>query len=281
MRTRCWVLTIMATLSFVCLAQGKTYAWFHSSNNFENCPIFESPRREEIVSKAYIFLPNTPDAMPGVRLYKTASKNRLPISAGELKVDIPFNLLSSSVTNVQALLDRQVAANLKLKNLLQQYLAQQKKNAELLNDLKIPYLEAKDPPHKSEFTTDAEKLSPAAGLKKKIEEEIIFQAGGENGTALQESPNFKLIQTGKQGQGNSSVPDLEKHKRAYLNDGYSKSQRRTDIYHKTYGRDIKLPWIFSFGLKLLRYMANNKSEILSGACIIAIIGLVGTIVVKR
>ena len=280
MRTRCWVLRIMVTLFFVCLVQGKTYAWFHSSNNFENRPIFESPRREEIVSKTYIFLPNTPDAMSGVRLYKTASKNMLPVSAGELKVDIPFNLLSSSVTNVQALLDRQVAANLRLKNLLQQYLAQQKKNAELLNDLKIPYLEAKDPSHKAEPTTDTKKLSLAAGLKKKIEEEIIFQAGGKDGTALQDSQNFKLIQTGKQGQGNS-VSDLEKYERSYLNDGYSKSQRRTDIYHKTDGRDIKLPWIFSFGLKLLRYMANNKSEILSGACIMGIIGLVGTIVVKR
>jgi len=42
-----------------------------------------------------------------------------------------------------------------------------------------------------------------------------------------------------------------------------------------------LPWIFSSGLKLLRYLANNKIEVLSWAAVMAVIGLIGTIVAKR
>ncbi len=151
---------------FLCLAQGNTWAWFHSSGNREKCPVFESPRSAEDVSKTYTFMPNAVDAASEIRLYRTFSKDSFPASAGELKIDIPFNLLSASVTDVQALLDRRIAANLRLKNLLEQYLALQKKNAELLKALSIPYLEAKENRKKGRSASDAEELVPADGLKK-------------------------------------------------------------------------------------------------------------------
>ncbi len=280
MRTRHFVLNILMTLFFLCLAQGKTYAWFHSSGNCENCPVFESSRSAENVSKTYAFLPNAADAAPEIRLYRTFPQNSFPASAGELKVDIPFNLLSTSVTNVQALIDRQVAANLRLKNIIKQYQEQQKRNAEMLKDLNIPYLEAEKNRKKAEPAPDAENLPPADVLKKKMAEVILFQTGRKEGTLLQDRRDFQPIPAGEKGRGNS-VTDHEKYGRLNLKDDYLKSLGKTGAYHKNYGRDTELPWIFSSGLKLIRYLANNKIEILSWAAIIAVIGLIGTIVVKR
>ena len=94
MRTRYLILNILGTLFFLCLTQGKTYAWFHFSDTCENCPVFESPRIAEEVSKTYAFLPNKPDADSEIRLYRTFSKESFPASAGELNIDIPFNEIS-------------------------------------------------------------------------------------------------------------------------------------------------------------------------------------------
>lgn len=280
MRTRYLVLSILVTVFFLCFAQKNTYAWFHSSGNCENCPIFESSQSAEKVSKTYAFLPNTPDDASKIRLYRTFSKNSFPASAGELKIDIPFNLLSVSVTNVQAQLDRQIAANLRLKNLLEQYLALQKKNTEILEDLSIPYLETKESRKKAVPASDAEELAPADGLKKKMAEVILFQTSDKNRLLVQNIRDFQPVPAGKKGNGNS-VSALEKYKKLSSKEDYSKNMGRTDAYHATDSRDTELPWIFSFGLKLLGYIANNKIEILSWAAVMAVIGLVGTIVVKR
>ncbi len=280
MRTRYLALNILVTVLFLCLAQGNTYAWFHSSGNCENCPVFESPRSAEDVSKTYAFLPNAPDAASEIRLYRTFSKDSFPASAGELKIDIPFNLLSASVTNVQDLLDRRIAANLRLKNLLEQYLALQKKNTELLKALSIPYLEAKENRKKDRSASDAEELAPADGLKRKMAEVVLFQASGKNRLPIQNSSDFQTISAEKKGKGNS-VPAPEQYGELSADEDYSKNPGRTGAYHETYGRDRELPWIFSFGLKLLRYLANNKIEALSWAAVMAVIGLRGTIVLKR
>nr|WP_319392999.1 hypothetical protein [uncultured Desulfobacter sp.] len=280
MRTRYLVLNILVTLFSLCLAQGSSYAWFHSSGNCEECPVFELPRSVENVTQTYAFLPNTPDAVSEIRLYKTSSKNPFPASAGALKIDVPFNLLSASVTNVQAMLDRQVAANLRLKNLLEQYIAQQKKNATMLKDLGIPYLEAKPPPEKAAPASDTEKLTPTDVLRREMAEVMLFQSGAKDRPALRDNHDFQPNSTGKKGRANS-VPDLEKYGNSQLKGSNWNNPGRTDTYHQIYGRDTELPWIFSFGLKLLRYLANNKFEILSWAAVMAVIGLVGTIVVKR
>jgi len=280
MRARFLVLNILTTLFLLCLARGNSYAWFHSSGNCENCPVFESPRSPEHVSKAYAFLPNAPDADSRVRLYKTFSTNSYPANAGELKIDIPFNLLSTSTTNVQALLDRRIAANLRLKNLLEQYLAQQKRNAEVLKDLKIPYLEAKETKKKAVPASGAQELTPDGGLKRKMAEVILFQTGDKDRPVLRDSGDFQPISAGKKGRGNS-VSDLEKYEKLRLNGNYSKNPGKTGAYHRPYGQDTELPWIFTFVLKLLGSLANNKIEILSWAIVMAVIGLVGTIVVKR
>lgn len=273
-------LAILAALFFLCLTKGKTYAWFHSSRNCEPCPVFEPLWSAERVSKTYAFLPNTPDADSEVRLYGTFPEDSIPASAGDLKIDIPFNLLSASTTNVQSLLDRQVSANLRLKNLLEQYLAQQKKNTEMLKGLKTPYLEAKVTRKKAVSASDAETLASTDELKRKIAEAILFQADGKDRVGLQNSPDFQTV-TAEKNVRSDSVSDLEKYENLTLNEDYSKNTARTGIDSKTYGRDPELPWIFSFGLKLLRSLENNKFEILSWAAVMAVIGLVGTIVVKR
>lgn len=280
MRTRYLALNILGTILFLCFAQGSTYAWFHSSDNCKNCPTFESPRSAEKVSKTYAFLPNAPDAASKIHLYRTFSKDSFPASAGELKVDIPFNLLSASVTNPQALLDRHIAANLRLKNLLEQYLALQKKNAEMLKNLSIPYLDTKERRKKAVPASDAEKLAPADGLKKKMAEVILFQTSDKNRLLVQDSHNFRLVTAGKKGKGDS-VSALKKYEKLSSKEDYSKNMGRTGAYHKIYSRDAELPWIFSFGLGLMEYLTSNKIEILSWAAVMAVIGLVGTILVKR
>nr|WP_321399918.1 hypothetical protein [uncultured Desulfobacter sp.] len=279
-RTPYFTLIIWGTAFFLCLAPGNTYAWFHSDGNCEECPVFESPRSIESLSKTYVFMPNVPDAASEIRLYMTSSKNSYPASAGELEIDIPFNLLSTSVTNIQALLDRQVAANLRLKNLLEQYLAQQKKTTEMLKDLQIPYLEINETAKKAVPASDAKNLEPADALKKKIAEEILFQIDSKDKTALRDSQDFQSVPTGEKGRGNPAS-DLEKYKKSNFNDDYLTNPGRTGVYHEAYGQNTELPWIFSFVLELLQSLANNKIEILSWATVMAVVGIVGTIVVKR
>lgn len=280
MRTRYLILNILGTLFFLCLTQGKTYAWFHFSDTCENCPVFESPRIAEELSKTYAFLPNTPDTDSEIRLYRTFSKESSPASAGELKIDIPFNLLSASETNVQASLDRRIAANLRLKNLIEQYRALQKRNAELLKDLSIPYLEAKKSHKKAVEVSDAKELVPADKLKRQVAEVILFQTDGKVRLPVQESRDLQAVQAEKKGR-EDSMPALEKYEALSLEEAYSKNPVGSGAYHQTYGRDTQMPWIFSLGLKLLRFLANNKIEILSWAAVMAVISLVGLIVVKR
>ncbi|WP_245531901.1 hypothetical protein [Desulfobacter postgatei] len=274
------ILNILGTLFFLCLTQGKTYAWFHFSDTCENCPVFESPRIAEEVSKTYAFLPNTPDADSEIRLYRTFSKESSPASAGELKIDIPFNLLSASETNVQASLDRRIAANLRLKNLIEQYRALQKRNAELLKDLSIPYLEAKKSRKTAAAVSDAKELVPADSLKREVAEVILFQTDGKVSLPVQESRDLQPVQAEKKGR-EDSMPALEKYEALSLEEVYSKNPVGSGAYHQTYGRDTEVPSIFSLGLKLLQALANNKIEILSWAAVMAVIGLVGLIVVKR
>jgi hypothetical protein len=280
MRTQYFVSNILGILFFLCLPHGNVYAWFHSSGNCERCPIFKQPRSEEHVSKSYAFLPNVPDAAPEIRLYRSFFKDSFPASAGELKVDIPFNLLSASVTNIQAQLDRRIAANLRLKNLLEQYLAQQKKNAEMLKDLSIPYLDTPPNTKKAVSISDTEKLLSAASLKKKIAEELLFQGGGKKRPTLQDNHDLQPAPAEKKDRGNL-MSETEKDRRLNFKNDYLKSPGGNGTYHQTYGQDTELPWIFSFVLTLLRYISNNKFGILSWAAVMAVIGLVGTIVVKR
>lgn len=277
MRARYLVLNILVTVFFLCLPQEKTYAWFHSDGNCEDCPVFKSLRGAKDVSITYGFLPNTPETAPKIHLYKTFSKNSFLASAGELKIDIPFNLLSVSVTNVQAQLDRQIAANLRLKNLLEQYLALQKKNAEILKDLNIPYLESRK---KTVPASDTKELAPADELKRKMTGVILFQTSGKDRLPIQDSHDFQTILAGKKGFGNS-VPNPKKYGRLSSKEDYSKNSKKTGTYYETYGRNTELPWFFSFGLKLLRYLANNKIKILSWAAVMVVISLIGTFVVKR
>ncbi|MDX9962651.1 hypothetical protein [Desulfobacter postgatei] len=232
------------------------------------------------MSKTYAFLPNTPDTDSEIRLYRTFSKESSPASAGELKIDIPFNLLSASETNVQASLDRRIAANLRLKNLIEQYRALQKRNAQLLQDLSIPYLEAKKSRKKAVAVSDAKELVPADRLKRQVAEVILFQTGGKVSLPVQESRDLQAVQAEKKGR-EDSMPALEKYEALSLEEAYSKNPVGSGAYHQTYGRDTQMPWIFSLGLKLLRSLANNKIEILSWAAVMAVIGLVGLIVVKR
>jgi len=279
-RTRYFASNILGIVFFLCLFQGYAYAWFHSSVNCESCPIFEQPRNADHVSKAYAFLPNKQDAAPEIRLYRSYPEEVFPTNAGELKIDIPFNLLSTSETNIQNQLDRRIAANLRLKNLLEQYLEQQRRNAEILKDLNIPYLDPAKNSKKIVSTSNREELPTAEGLKKKIAEIILFQGQSKEHATFQDNPDSPPVPAEKKGRG-KSMSDTESNKMWNLKDDYSKSIGQTGGYHQLSNQDTELPWIFSLGLELLQSITNNKIEILSWAAVMAVIGLVGTIVVKR
>ncbi len=252
------------------------YAWFHHPVGNDSLPVFEASQTEEAVSDTYIYSQNRAEGEAGL-LGMSSSGSATMARAGTIKIDIPFNLLSKTVINPEALLDRQIAANLKVKNILEMYLAMRERNALLLKDLSIPYLE-NDP--KKEKLRVPESIAPAREMKKKLTEVILFQETGRNGLPVLENSDFQAARAGVNQESMAGL-SYEQKGEATPGEGDLSVKGGNRPSHTTYGRDTELPWIFAFGLKVIRYLVGNKVEVLAWATGLIMTGLIGVLVIKR
>ncbi|NDY73815.1 hypothetical protein [Desulfobacter hydrogenophilus] len=203
------------------------------------------------------------------------------VTAGTVNIDIPFDILSKTAIFPETSLDRQIAADLRLKNIIDEYLSLKKRNAEVLKGLSIPYLEKNEPP-KKRLDPVPEKIKAEKEAKKNMEDVIVF-SGGRRAVPI-EQPEVVSQLTGILKKDNQERIPARETSRLRLRPEYPEKKAETmgrSSYQTDYGRNTDLPWFFSFTLKLIRFAVDHKLEIFLWAAVLIMSGLIGTIVVKK
>ena len=269
----------LVSVLVLCLIPAKGYGWFHHpevldlKENRDELPVFKDKQAIPNITKTYSLLQNrakkenTPILYPGPM--------GTGVAAGAVNIDIPFDLLSKTAISPETSLDRQIAANLRLKNITDEYLSLKERNAQVLNGLGIPYLEKNNDPQKNRPDLVPEKMKAEKEARKTMENAIAFSGSPRTvplngqevvhqGAGASKKDKQKITPAGNNSWSRLSPGDPEK-----------------SSYQTAYGSDTELPWFFSFALKLIRYAVHNKLEILSLFAVLIMSGLIGILVVKR
>ncbi|WP_319574673.1 hypothetical protein [uncultured Desulfobacter sp.] len=273
------VFPLFVSVLVLCLIPAEGYGWFHRpavldlKENRDELPVFKDKQAIPNITKTYSLLQNrtkeekTPILYPG--------PTGTGVTAGTVNIDIPFDLLSTTAISPEISLDRQIAANLRLKNIMDEYLSLKKRNAQVLSGLGIPYLEKTDAPKKDRPDPVPEKIKAEREARKTMENAIAFSGGGR---AVPVNRQEVVNQgTGATKKNQQKITPAENNSGSRPSPGYPEKSS----YQTAYGSDTELPWFFSCALKLIRYAVHNKLEILSLFAVLIMFGLIGIVVVKR
>ena len=273
------VFPLFVSVLVLCLTPAKGYGWFHRpealdiKENRDELPVFKDEQAIPNITKTYSLLQNrtkkekTPVLYPG--------RTGTGVTAGTVNIDIPFDLLSKTAISPETSLDRQIAANLRLKSIMDEYLSLKKRNAQVLNGLGIPYLEKTDDPKKDRPDPVPEKIKAEREARKTMENAIAFL--GEPRTVPVNRQEVVYQGTGATKKNKQKITPAENNSGSRPSPGYPEKSS----YQTAYGSDTELPWFFSCALKLVRYAVHNKLEILSLFAVLIMFGLIGIVVVKR
>ena len=237
-------------------------------------PVFKDEKAIPNITKTYILLQNRTKKEKTPILYPGSTGTGF--TAGTINIDIPFDLLSKTAISPETSLDRQIAANLRLKSIIDEYLALKKRNAQVLKGLGIPYLEKNAAlPKKDRQCPVPEEIKAEKEARKIVENVIIFSGGHRTAPGNRQEVLSQVAGTPKKDrQKITPAGDVSRSRPSPGEPGkYS--------YQKAYGSNTELPWVFSFALKLIRYAVHNKLEILSLFAVLIMFGLIGIVVVKR
>jgi len=272
------VFWLMAYVLAFCLMPANGHAWFYHADRQDKTdfPVFQGKQALSGSASRYFLLPNR----PGKEQENLVYPGSLPAGgeAGEIDIDISFDTLSKIAIIPEASLDRQIAANLRLKNILDDYLALKKRNAQVLKDLRIPYLENKGGPEKGRPEAMPEQTRAAHKIREAMENLIVF-SGGVGAVRHNRQAIVSQVTGGakQQGQTSGSVDSISR--RGHSPGGGAIAGSRGSQVSSGGGSD--LPWVLSFALKLIRYTFDNKFEILIWAAVLTMSGLMAIVVVKR
>jgi len=262
-----------------CMIPTNGYGWFHHpkssglKENRDGLPVFKNKRPISNITKTYRLLQNrakeekTPILYPGL--------TGTGVTAGTVNIDIPFDLLSKIAISPETSLDRQIAANLRLKRIIDEYLSLKKRNAQALEGLGIPYLEKHDAPKKNKPDPVPEKIKAEKEARKTMENVIAFS--GRPRTALVNRQVVISQVAGPPKKNKQKITSAGDISGSRPSPGYPQKSS----YQTAYGSNTELPWLFSFALKLIRYVVHNKLEIFLWTAVLIMSGLVGFLVVKR
>ena len=256
---------------------GRIHAWYRCSSKLDSMPVFGDVENKEMPSNEYFFFPNRPDEVDS--FLERASSGRACIA--KVNINIAFDTLTKTVINTESFLDRQIAANLKLQNLLFQYLNMRKRNAEALKHLNIPYLDNGDQNKRRAAILANEDIVTANRMKKKMADILFFQKDGRARLPVQERPEFQSVWAG---DNKDNAADVRQDNASSFFQEQASFQEAGDVsgrHPETYGRVEKVPWIFVTVLKLLRYVVSNKFAILGWASATAAVCFIGIWLVKR
>ncbi|MFO7752503.1 MAG: hypothetical protein R6V41_05220 [Desulfobacteraceae bacterium] len=184
------------------------------------------------------------------------------VYADRINIDVPVNLLFLETVNPVESIDRLISVDLRIQNILDEYLAQTRKYERLLNDLRIPYLEIGKAPQlkKKGAKIDPESVaSRRKDLKKALINTVQYSGPGQLDSGKQHNDYIVALHKIKE-QREKKTPDdtpgikpdsgLESLSRPVSNPGDNTG------YHNG-----QLPWFFSFVLSVFKYGISHKTEI--------------------
>lgn len=283
---RVCVLPLLVSAWVLCLIPAKGYGWYHHpktldvTQNRDGLPEFKDKRTVPGLTKTYRFLQNRGQKEKTPILYPDSEG--AGISAGSINVDMPFDVLSKNVISPGISLDRQIAADLRLKRVMDEYRSLKKRNAEVLNGLGIPYLEKKDDFKINRPDSVAEKIKAEREAGNTLENVIVFSGGGGGAPVNQQTVVSQVTGALKKEKQNIALAgDISKFRPS---PGYSGQRVQTlggNSYQTASGGNTELPWLFFFALKVIRYAVDNKLEIFLWAAVLTMFGLISILVVKR
>ncbi len=272
--------TIALFVLILCILPGQSYAWFFSSDDPGN-PGFASPSAEsDIPSKLYGLHyhdseNSTDEGGSGISHDSGMSGIVFPV---RINIDIPLSLLSKEAIDPEESLDRLVAANLRLQNILDEYLALKKRNELLLKDLRIPYLEKRE--NRTEPSSGiAGRDLEAEKLRTDIENMIHHGVGYTSLRGEQDNLSDTVWQT----KGTETGGEMSLQEGAVTPGLTPDSENYQRLPGKSMGTGsgTELPWIFQMTLDIFGYMMNNKAELLVWSMVGFLSILIVTLVYKR
>ena len=273
------ILLFFISVLVLCLIPAKGYGWFHHpetlglKENREELPVFKDERAIPDITKTYRLLQNRAKKEKTPILYPGSTGTE--VTAGIFNIDIPFDMLSKTAISPETSLDRRIAANLRLKSIIDEYLSLKERNAQVLKGLGIPYLEKKDasPPKNSPDPVPA-KIKAEKEARKTMENVITFSGGDWSAPVNRQEFVSQVAGTPKRDR-QRIIPEGD-------TSGFrpSPGYPRKNSYQTACGSNTELPWFFSFVLKLIRYAVHHKLEILSWSAVLIMFGLIGLLVVK-
>lgn len=184
------------------------------------------------------------------------------VYADRINIDVPVNLLFRETVNPVESIDRLISVDLRIQNILEEYLAQTRKYERLLKDLRIPYLEI-DKPEKLQNKKEESNPQSVAARRKDLKKALIntVKYSGPAQPDNEKQPNDYMVALQKikkqsKKKDSSPLPGInpdsgpESLSRPVSNPG--------DItgYHNE-----ELPWFFSFVLSVFQYGISHKTEI--------------------
>lgn len=273
------VFPLLVSVLVLCLIPANGYGWYHHpqaldlKQNRDVLQVFKDKRTMPNITKTYSLLQNQRKKEKTPML--CSGPTGTGVTAGTVNIDIPFDILSKIAISPETSLDREIAANLRLKRIIDKYLSLKKRNAQVLEGLAIPYLEKNDDPPQKRSDPVPEKIKAEKEARKTMENVIVFSGGG-----LVASVNRQAVVSQVAGA-------LKKDRQKIIPTGDifrfrpSPGYPGKSAYQTAYGSNTQLPWFFSFALKLIRYAVHNKLEILLWTVGLIMSGLIGLLVVKR
>ncbi len=248
------------------------HSWFLIQENQVGIRIEPSPRKSDTVSSRYVILPNDGEQDNPSGLIIDTGKSGT-VLADLIDVDIPLYVLSVQAIDPAMSLDRWIAANLRIKNILEQYLALQERSREALKDLGIPYLDENQQQlaHRRDFTKDV-------AAEKKLETDMaairshVLAYSQEQGKDISVQTAAGSGQPGKPSAGGDSRSGYENNNQKPRP---SPGQDSVGYYNN------ELPWLFRVVLGAIKYFANNKLELFLWPVVVILLATLVTLMVKR
>ena len=246
----------------VCLFCSETsFAWFAAGQENRLFQLPHSCVTDAEPTNTYVLHFNTPAEENCGALFPEPVE-RSAVYADRINIDVPVNLLFRETVNPAESIDRLISVDLRIQNILDEYLAQTRKYERLLKDLRIPYLEMDKQTQKERKKT---KINPerVAAKRKDLKKELI-------NTVQYSGP----VQSNRMKQPNEYMVVLHKiKKQSEKKEPGSLAKVKPDVGPKSLHRPVSnpgdftgyhsedLPWFFSFALSVFQYGINHKTEI--------------------
>ena len=188
------------------------------------------------------------------------------LSFDQIEIDISLRLLTKNLTDEENAIDRMVAANLRLRQLLDTYINFKKKSGVLLRQTQKVASEKIQNDHQlqksdtsEEIDIEREKLkkalssiylSNAVSGNPDLIDNIIPESYANLAVPVEKTPpNMDLVNLNQTTAG-SEQNDNKTYEQNVI----------TDVDRPLY-KNEKMPWLIEFSLKLLDYIKNNRIEI--------------------